>query len=354
MTQTNEIHPRRLVKVKEALDSLIDSHHQYADHAVTGFGNDAGAENASFTPGAGAAIDQGIVAFTSARHGEASDYPVLVSDPETTTMSLRPGVERTLRVTSKPANAWPALAAFLYELDSRVPELHVDEAQHVFCSLLVNRQPATGEKGANEVTPLERLLEKLLVARHQDGEAADLPQPLAQIALPLSDQIGTPRVAACPSRGRGNLERVSIDEHHDGTDGQRRAPEGKGQARAGVFPHPRSDRKRVAKDVGGAVAKAVETGILVPARREGYRAGEVRADRLEQPDVECDEGHALPVALGVLAGRRHEIVAAGRLEPQQADEARRRGRSAPMRAQHENARLHQYAERNRRDTVTRP
>src|SRR4029077_9352572 len=59
--------------------------------------------------------------------GQPSDYPVLVADPDTTSLWLKPGIERTLIITSEPVNAWPALASFTHTLDPKVPDLHIAE-----------------------------------------------------------------------------------------------------------------------------------------------------------------------------------------------------------------------------------
>lgn len=114
-------------KVKEALDTLIEAHHQYADHVVSGIGAEPGLQDADGPLGAAATVPESLVSLLSDDQGQPSDYPVLVSAPDATSLWLKPGVERSLTITSQPPNAWPALASFTHALDSKVPELHIAE-----------------------------------------------------------------------------------------------------------------------------------------------------------------------------------------------------------------------------------
>lgn len=115
-------------KVKEALDSLIEAHHHYADHATTGpGGGEFGAQATDATMGAGASAESELVSFLSPDKGLPSEYPVLTSRPDVTSLVLRPNEERVVTVAANPANAWPALADFTHSIDPAVPELHVAE-----------------------------------------------------------------------------------------------------------------------------------------------------------------------------------------------------------------------------------
>lgn len=114
-------------KVKEALDTLIEAHHQYADHVTKGSGLEPGNQDTEASFGTAAPMPQSLVSLLDPAQGEPSDYPVLVSTPDTTSLWLKPGVERTLTITARPGNAWPALATIAHALDSKVPELHVGE-----------------------------------------------------------------------------------------------------------------------------------------------------------------------------------------------------------------------------------
>src|SRR4029077_11188997 len=123
-------------KVKKALDTLIESHHQYADHVVAGIGAESGMDDAEAALGVSRPISDSLVQLLSPDHGEPSEYPVLVASPETSSLWLKPGVEKLLAITSRPENAWPALANFTYALDSRVPELHIEEERSASAILL--------------------------------------------------------------------------------------------------------------------------------------------------------------------------------------------------------------------------
>jgi len=114
-------------QVKDALDSLIDSHHNYADHVTTGSGLEPGVLAADGVLGAGTTAELSLVVLDAKKRGEAGDYPVLVASPATTTMSLRPGVERALTLEARPSSAWEALTALTCELDTPVPQLHIAE-----------------------------------------------------------------------------------------------------------------------------------------------------------------------------------------------------------------------------------
>jgi hypothetical protein len=114
-------------KVKDALDALIESHHHYADHVVTGKGGESGLQNADDVLGGSSISSEPIVSLLSDDQGQPSEYPVLISQPDTTALWLRPDIERTLTITSEPENAWAGLAGFTYAVDSKIPELHIAE-----------------------------------------------------------------------------------------------------------------------------------------------------------------------------------------------------------------------------------
>jgi hypothetical protein len=112
-------------KVKEALDTLIDAHHEYADHVIPGIGAEAG--DLGNVPFFGAAMPTkgAVVSLKPPAEGEQADYPVLKADASS--LWLQPGHERTLKISSEPANAWPALAGLAHALDNDVAELHIAE-----------------------------------------------------------------------------------------------------------------------------------------------------------------------------------------------------------------------------------
>jgi hypothetical protein len=114
-------------KVKEALDTLIEAHHQYADHVTKGSGLEPGNQDVEALLGSAPPVPESLVSLLNPDQGEPSDYPVLVSTPDTTSLWLKPGIERTLTIGAQPSNAWPAVASIAHTLDSKVPELHIAE-----------------------------------------------------------------------------------------------------------------------------------------------------------------------------------------------------------------------------------
>jgi hypothetical protein len=114
-------------KVKEALDTLIEAHHQYADHVVTGDGEESGSMGDEPFFGEMKPADGTVVTLRPPTDGERADYPVLRAN--VLSLLLKPGEERVLTITSEPQNAWPALAGLAHTLDNDVPELHIKEDQ---------------------------------------------------------------------------------------------------------------------------------------------------------------------------------------------------------------------------------
>ncbi len=115
-------------KVKEALDTLIEAHHHYSDHATSGPGGaEFGAQDTDTVLGAGKPMTDRLVSLLSPDTGSPSDYPVLTSKPDTTSMWIKPEEERSVSISSNPLNAWPALATLAHTIDPKIPELHVAE-----------------------------------------------------------------------------------------------------------------------------------------------------------------------------------------------------------------------------------
>ena len=114
-------------KVKEALDTLIEAHHHYADHATSGPGGGEFGLQESEVLGAGTEVTDKLVSLLDPGQGSPSDYPVLVSKPDVTSVWLKPNEERSIAITAQPPNAWPALASLAHFVDPKVPELHVAE-----------------------------------------------------------------------------------------------------------------------------------------------------------------------------------------------------------------------------------
>lgn len=114
-------------KVKEALDTLIEAHHQHADHVIPGTGGEGGDLGNDPAFGVAKPTSGDVVSLKHPTEGEQAEYPVLKADA--TSLWLKPNEERTLAITSEPANAWPALAGSAHVLDNEVPELHIAEEQ---------------------------------------------------------------------------------------------------------------------------------------------------------------------------------------------------------------------------------
>src|SRR4029077_12980353 len=102
--------------------------HHYGDHGAAGPGGaDLGSEREDTVLGAAKEMTEKLVSLLSSARGWASEYPVLVSQPDVSSLQLRPDQQKVIAITSKPTNAWPALASVTHVLDPRIPELHVVE-----------------------------------------------------------------------------------------------------------------------------------------------------------------------------------------------------------------------------------
>lgn len=113
-------------KVKHTLDQLIDAHHEHGLHIAAGAGVSGSAE-AEGNLGIWTVEKDGVVSLLPPAKGTPADYPVLVSQPASSQIRLRPNLQREIMVKSMPSNAWPALAELTVEGDSTVPELKVEQ-----------------------------------------------------------------------------------------------------------------------------------------------------------------------------------------------------------------------------------
>lgn len=113
-------------KVKHTLDQLIDSHHEQGLHVSEGAGVE-GADDPDDNLGIKTVTRNGVVSLLPPNQGTAADYPVLVSQPGSSFIRLRPNQEREVSIKSMPSNAWPALAELHVESDSDMPELKVSQ-----------------------------------------------------------------------------------------------------------------------------------------------------------------------------------------------------------------------------------
>jgi hypothetical protein len=128
-------------KVKQTLDLLIESHHEHGWHLTEGAG--APGENQGDELGFKTIMKGGVVSLLPPDKGQAGDYPVLLSQPASSNIRLRPNQEREISVKSMPSNHWPALAHFAVRNDPAVMELNVKQeklADHAKLTLLF-REP---------------------------------------------------------------------------------------------------------------------------------------------------------------------------------------------------------------------
>lgn len=108
-------------KVKQALDQLIESHHEHGWHTAEGPG--ASGEQRGDDLGFKTVVKDGVVSLLPPDKGQVADYPVLFSQPASSNIRLRPNQEREISIKSLPSNHWPAVAQFNVENDATVTEL---------------------------------------------------------------------------------------------------------------------------------------------------------------------------------------------------------------------------------------
>lgn len=130
-------------KVRNTLDHLIDSHHDFAEHIVGGIGK-PGSSSTGEEIGMKTTINGGVVTLLPPEKGKPADYPVLLSQPSSASIRLRPDQQRPITLTSQPANAWGALSELVVDRTDDLPELEiVEERFEDFTRLdLYFREPA--------------------------------------------------------------------------------------------------------------------------------------------------------------------------------------------------------------------
>ncbi|WP_368506921.1 hypothetical protein [Bradyrhizobium lupini] len=111
-------------KVKQTLDQLIESHHDKGHSFVEGIGS-AGDTHGGDELGFKTVVKGGVVTLLPPDVGQASDYPVLTSQPAASIIRLRPNVSREIAIKSIPSGHWAAIQQFTVEGDSKVLELNV-------------------------------------------------------------------------------------------------------------------------------------------------------------------------------------------------------------------------------------
>ncbi|WP_407167927.1 hypothetical protein [Bradyrhizobium sp. ORS 111] len=111
-------------KVKQTLDQLIESHHDKGYSFVEGIGA-AGDTHGGDELGFKTVVKGGVVTLLPPDVGQASDYPVLTSQPAASIIRLRPNAPREIAIKSIPSGHWAAISQFTVEDDSKVLELKV-------------------------------------------------------------------------------------------------------------------------------------------------------------------------------------------------------------------------------------
>lgn len=113
-------------KVKQTLDQLIDSHHDMGHNFAEGVGT-AGDNQTRDELGFRVVVEAGVVTLLPPDKGLLADYPVLASQPASSSIRLRPNQERQISIKAVPSGHWAAIAQFHAESDPGVLELTVKE-----------------------------------------------------------------------------------------------------------------------------------------------------------------------------------------------------------------------------------
>lgn len=112
-------------KVKQTLDQLIDSHHDKGHAFAEGSGAIAGDSKDGDELGFKTVNKAGVVTLLPPDTGQAAGYPVLMSQPASSIIRLRPNQPREISIKSIPSGHWAAIAQFNAESDPGVLELNV-------------------------------------------------------------------------------------------------------------------------------------------------------------------------------------------------------------------------------------
>jgi hypothetical protein len=97
-------------KVKQTLDQLIDSHHDKGHNFAEGSGASAGDSKDGDELGFKTVNKAGVVTLLPPDAGQAADYPVLMSQPASSIIRLRPNHPREIGIRSIPSEHWAAIA----------------------------------------------------------------------------------------------------------------------------------------------------------------------------------------------------------------------------------------------------
>lgn len=112
-------------KVKQTLNQLIESHHDKGHSLVEGMGS-AGDTHNGDELGFKTINKGGVVTLLPPDIGQASEYPVLTSQPAASIIRLRPNTPREIAVKAIPSGHWAAISQLVVEADANVPELKIE------------------------------------------------------------------------------------------------------------------------------------------------------------------------------------------------------------------------------------
>jgi hypothetical protein len=111
--------------VKTKLDQLIEEHHATASHP-TGGGQEPGALSGVEPLAPGEPRPQDVVVGALPDVGEPGIEPVLLTEPPTTLIRLRPQSERTLVLRTRPESEWPNVKAITQQMKPVIDGLAVE------------------------------------------------------------------------------------------------------------------------------------------------------------------------------------------------------------------------------------
>ncbi len=113
--------------VKTKLDQLIEEHHAAASHLNVG-GQEPGALPGVEPLGPGDLKPQDVVVGASRDVGKPGAEPVLLMEPPTAVIRLRPGSERTLALRTRPESDWSNVKSITHEMKPAIDGLTVEIA----------------------------------------------------------------------------------------------------------------------------------------------------------------------------------------------------------------------------------
>lgn len=200
-------------KVKQTLDQLIDAHHEHGLHIAEGAGL-AGSDDGEDNLGVRTVVKDGVVSLLPPSKGAPADYPVLISQPASSTVRLRPNQSREISVRTIRSNAWPALAEFVIEPDETVPELRVSQermSDHAKVSLQF-REPEGFDTDQYPVRATLRVTARFNGVK--EPRRLDL-RVLIKPDIPAPDPVlnDPPTWLKCSSREPVKIKRANADTH---------------------------------------------------------------------------------------------------------------------------------------------